>query len=333
MKQTKKNTLDLIRSKRIFIWAIYLAFIALYALIFGQEFLENWLEPNYLIAPIMAFGSFVAGSTFLGGGAIAFPALTKILAIDPITAKTFSLAIQSIGMSSASLYIIVRITALPFAFILLYVLGSAAGIFLSLSLLQNHIPSIDLRIGFTLFLLCFLAVYLFTRHSTFTSTYTALERTPRDIFITLLGGVLGGVLSGLLGSGADLVGFCLLVMYFRVEIKRATQISVLLMAATSIIGISIQGVIFDHISNEVAALWFIAAPVVVIGAPLGALCCRKMSTQILLMFICTIVAVEVLSTLLLVPIDLKRVAYYGLGVLISLGMILLFRHQSRIKHS
>ncbi len=55
----------------------------------------------------MTFGSFVAGSTFLGGGAVAFLTLTKMLLVDPVTAKSFSLAIQSVGMTAASIYIFV----------------------------------------------------------------------------------------------------------------------------------------------------------------------------------------------------------------------------------
>jgi hypothetical protein len=51
----------------------------------------------------LSFGSMIAGGTSLGGGAVAFPVFTKVLHITPYDAKVFSLAIQSVGMSAASL--------------------------------------------------------------------------------------------------------------------------------------------------------------------------------------------------------------------------------------
>ena len=56
----------------------------------------------------MMFGSFIAGASAEGGGAIAFPVFTLLLKIPPADARNFSFAIQSIGMVSASLLIIGR---------------------------------------------------------------------------------------------------------------------------------------------------------------------------------------------------------------------------------
>ncbi|OAD19453.1 Permease [Candidatus Thiomargarita nelsonii] len=53
----------------------------------------------------MIFGSMIAGGTAMGGGAVAFPVFTKILDITPHDAKVFSLAIQGIGMTAASVTI------------------------------------------------------------------------------------------------------------------------------------------------------------------------------------------------------------------------------------
>ena len=40
----------------------------------------------------MIFGSFVAGSTPQGGGAVAFPVFTKVLEVPPPVARSFSLS-------------------------------------------------------------------------------------------------------------------------------------------------------------------------------------------------------------------------------------------------
>ena len=54
------------------------------------------------ISVLMVFGSFIAGASSEGGGAIAFPGLTLLFNTPPEVARNFSLAIQSIGMSAAS---------------------------------------------------------------------------------------------------------------------------------------------------------------------------------------------------------------------------------------
>ena len=130
-----------------YLLATYIVAALLFFALFGSAFIKHFTAPTYFIAPIMAVGSFIAGSTFLGGGAVAFPALTKFMHITPIDAKTFSLAIQSVGMSAASIYIITRV-ALPWGFISLYLSSAAAGIYFSLAELEHLIASVDLRIGF-----------------------------------------------------------------------------------------------------------------------------------------------------------------------------------------
>jgi len=326
------SLLEFFRNQRIAIFGLYVCLAIIYAAFFSQAFVESWVYPDWFIAPIMAFGSFVAGSTFLGGGAVAFPALTKILAIDPITAKGFSLAIQAVGMSAASLYILSRVRNLPYNFMALYLAGAAIGLLASFAFIESRIPAVDLRISFTLFLLCFLAVYLFTRHSHNVSTEAHLEKTYRDILITLAGGTLGGLISGLLGSGADLIGFCLLALYFRIEIIRATQVSVILMAMTSIIGLGLKAMFFGGLGQQVKDLWIIAAPVVLFGAPLGAALCRRIPPKLLLTFICVIVMSEVISTALLVPFDRNRVFIYGFAVSASLLVLFLIGYLATHKH-
>ena len=68
-----------------------------------ERVLDNWIS-----SLTMVFGSFVAGSTPQGGGAVAFPVFTKGLKIPSEVARTFSLCIQTVGMGCASLAILIR---------------------------------------------------------------------------------------------------------------------------------------------------------------------------------------------------------------------------------
>ncbi len=294
--------------------------------------------PELLIAPIMAVGSFVAGSTFLGGGAVAFPALTKILNSDPETAKTFSLAIQSVGMTSASLYIISRVPALPIKFMVFYLCGAGAGLALSLWALQDIFTSADIRVGFTIFVLCFLIIYLWTHnnvtaHPEYKNDHGRFDHdkiifTRASCALIIICGLLGGIISGLIGSGADLLAFCLLSLFFRIEIKLATQVSIIVMACSSLIGLILQISIFDDIPPQVVDLWYIAAPIVLFGAPLGAVFCKRTTTSSLVIFICAIVAVEVISTIWLVGIAGDRILFYFLGFATALVSLFLLFLQS-----
>lgn len=273
----------------------------------------------------MSLGSFVAGSTFLGGGAVAFPALTKILGNDPATAKAFSLAIQSVGMSSAAFFILLRLRlAIPWLFVLRYLFGSILGLIFCLWTFDRALSAVDIRIGFTIFVVCFFVMYLWTYKSNrcrkteygkFTLTFYDNATTLQLIVFC---GFIGGVISGFIGSGADLIAFCLLALFFRVDIKTATQISVVIMAITSIFGFAFQGLIQQNITPQVWQLWYIAAPVVLIGAPLGALFCSHISAQSLLIFIVCIVICELVSTALLISVAPERIKIYLIGAVILL---------------
>jgi len=79
-------------------WACFMAFTD------GWSLLMDWWE----IPLTMSFGSFIAGFSAEGGGAVAFPIFTKVLHIPAHEARQFSLLIQSIGMTMATLFIVSR---------------------------------------------------------------------------------------------------------------------------------------------------------------------------------------------------------------------------------
>ncbi|NOR69106.1 MAG: sulfite exporter TauE/SafE family protein, partial [Methylomarinum sp.] len=86
---------------------------------------------NWPITLTMVFGSFIAGATSEGGGAIAFPIFTKVLHISPLDSKVFSLAIQSIGMMAATLTIIVIRIKVEWRVILWASIGGLFGVVFS----------------------------------------------------------------------------------------------------------------------------------------------------------------------------------------------------------
>lgn len=96
----------------------------------------------------MVFGSFIAGATSEGGGAVAFPVLTLFLDVKPHIARDFSLLIQSVGMSAASLWIWKKRVPVHGTALLIGTLAGAVGMFFGLLFLQNIIPPAYLKMFF-----------------------------------------------------------------------------------------------------------------------------------------------------------------------------------------
>ncbi len=306
-------------ARDFYIILLYAVVVWAFMAIFAWDSIWQALQQNTnIVSAVMGLGSFVAGATCLGGGAVAFPALTKMMGIDPFTAKSFSLAIQSAGMSSASLFILVAVKHLPWRFIALYVKGSILGLLVALLWLDQLMAANDVRIIFTLFCLGFLIVFILAnKHAVFVRSHINTH-TYKSQSIIVTFGIIGGLASGLMGSGADLLAFCALAIYFRLSIRIATQVSVLMMTVNSLVGVGVQILWLDNIPPLTAQLWYAAVPVVIIGAPIGALVCKYISQRLLFIFVILLVLTEVITTLWLIPIENSKIKYYAIAFIFAL---------------
>ena len=89
-------------------------------------FLRDW----YMTAT-MIFGSVIAGASSEGGGTVAYPVMTLALNITPAIARNFSLAIQSIGMTAATLWIVARRIKIEKTYLGYAITGGTIGIVVS----------------------------------------------------------------------------------------------------------------------------------------------------------------------------------------------------------
>lgn len=256
------------------------------------------LKELWMIPATMTFGSFIAGFSAEGGGAVAFPVFTKLLHVIPVNAKQFSLLIQSVGMTMASLFIVSRKIPFYMKAILPAVLGGIIGQLTSL-LMGWLITSSHLKWLFTIQIGA-LGIALVFRH------YSGGERineiSGRDssllLFIT---GIIGGFLTINIGSGADMVAFVVLTLIFNSTEKKATPTTVIIMAINSIVGVFLISVFGEWTSWAINA-WKTAIPVVILGAPLGAYIASKVSNLFILKALLFFIAIEVVSTIWLVPL-------------------------------
>lgn len=280
------------------------------------------LGEHWPVSVTMLFGSFVAGATAEGGGAIAFPIFTKVLQIEPAVARDFALAIQSIGMTCGSL-LIIRSGYSYFPDIAKRVsLGASLGVCIGLAWLVQVVPPPYPKIVFSLFTFCF---GLFLAWENFFERRAREEEDGSDIKLSpgacLVIGLIGGLMSSIVGSGADVVLFVVLCRRFACHEKTATRTTIPVMALTSMIGFLFQ-MLSGKLSPGVLALWWSAFPIVACGAPLGAVFCSRQKREAVVLFLLLLIAIEFVTTLILIPFDRFSMV---ISVLFVVGSLIVIR--------
>ena len=285
------------RLRRPSSWPFYFT-VLIYAVLIWLQGLSNSLlqiAHEFEIALTMALGSFVAGGTALGGGAVAFPVMTKVLAIEPATAKVFSLAIQSFGMTAAAITIFCRRIPIYTNIVFMALPMSALGVAISLLYVAPFSPRLLVKSIFSFLLLCF-AITMVLRWWRKAHHQASAEHIKPSLGRFLLVGFVGGIASGLVGSGSDIALFALLIIAYQADIKKATATSVVVMAFTSLVGSAINAWHLNAITPEIEQYLLAAIPIVVVGAPLGAYVCSKVKVGQLVSFLLLLISLEVFFT-------------------------------------
>jgi uncharacterized membrane protein YfcA len=275
------------------------------------------IASHWQVSVTMLFGSLIAGATSEGGGAVAFPVFTKLLHVNPHDAKVFSLAIQSVGMTSASLLIVLLKITVDWRVIRWATLGGVAGIVLGTTVLAPVLAPSSTKMLFTVIISSF-AVTLMALNRGIQLRHNHLPVFGKiECVLLIVFGFMGGVISGLVGNGIDIITFSLMVLLFRVSEKVATPTSVILMAINAVIGFLLYFYVLDGFTAQVQAYWLAAVPVVVVGAPLGALLCSRLSRQTIARILIGLIAIELISSLLIIQLSLMT------GVISLLGFLCL----------
>jgi uncharacterized membrane protein YfcA len=124
-----------------------------------------------------------------------------------------------------------------------------------------------------------------------------------DRWLGLAIGISGGVVASITGVGIDMILYAALVLLYRTDLKIAIPTSVLIMAFTSLVGISSNALLaridpaLYGIDREVFYNWLAAAPVVALGAPFGAWIVNRISRTPTLIFVSILCIGQLLWTL------------------------------------
>ncbi|WP_236622098.1 sulfite exporter TauE/SafE family protein [Novipirellula maiorica] len=291
-----------------------MAFYAIWLLIVIAG--DHWqtVQSHWPIALAMSFGSYIAGSTPMGGGSIGFPVLVLFFELPGSLGRNFGLAVQSIGMVSASIYIFSARRPLDRGLMRPALLGTLVGTPLGAAFVAPFVPDLWVKLTFAVVWCSFGIMHLMKLNELVNAKGESERWRAWDRPIGLAIGVTGGVVSSITGVGIDMIVYAILVLLYRADLKISIPTSVVLMAFASVVGIA-SNVVLSRIhpglypmDPEVFANWLAAAPVVALGAPFGAivvnLISRKptlilVSTLCILQFVWTIVQEQVSGLALL----------------------------------
>lgn len=284
----------------------------------------DYIAAHWEITLTMVFGSLIAGATSEGGGAVAFPVFTKLLHIPPQDAKLFSLAIQSVGMTAASAVIIYANIQVEWRVIRWATLGGLFGMVVGAAL-APYLPPPVLKMSFTAMIGSFAVTLLaLNAHGErFFHSQLSLFGGRERIFLVVIG-FCGGTMGGLIGNGIDIMAFSLIVLLFRLSEKVATPTSVILMAINAIVGFAWHVLVLDNPETrlwtpQVQAYWLAAIPVVVVGAPMGAMLCSWLERITIARILIGLVTLEVISSLLIIPLTPLVIATSSMTLLVFGG--------------
>ncbi|QDU79037.1 Sulfite exporter TauE/SafE [Polystyrenella longa] len=250
---------------------------------------------HWPIALSMAFGSYIAGSTPMGGGTVGFPVLVLLFDMPGSLGRNFGLAVQSIGMVSAGIYILSARRPVDWGLLRPAFIGALIGTPLGAATVAPFVPDLWVKLTFAI-VWCSFGILHVMKINELVAVQGENDRwRSQDRVIGFGIGVFGGVVASVTGVGIDMIVYAVLVLLYRADLKIAIPTSVILMAVASVIGIASNAMLsrinpgLYYLDPEVFANWLAAAPVVALGAPLGALVVDRISrkpTLLIVSFLC-----------------------------------------------
>jgi len=301
---------------------------------FWDEVLGHWP-----ISLAMMAGSYFAGSTPMGGGTVGFPVLVLLFDQPASLGRNFGLAIQSVGMISATIYILSSRTPIDLRLLRPGIIGSLIGTPLGAAFIAPYAPDLTVKLIFAVVWAGFGVIHFLKLRAILKPDGTRDPHGKLDTPIGLAIGLAGGVVASLTGVGIDMMIYAVLVLFYREDLKIAIPTSVILMAVTSVIGI-LSNIILSRInpglyylSPEVAWNFLAAAPVVALGAPLGAIVVNRLPRAPTLLIVCTLCVVQYVWTVLKEQVSLPVFALSLAGiVLMNVIFLWLFRMGEKNTH-
>lgn len=277
----------------------------------------------------MIFGSFIAGASPEGSAAVAYPIFTLILKIEPAVARNFAFAIQSIGMTSASLLIIGMRLKVDWNYIIFVTIGGVVGLFLGTYCVVPYVSPVQAKLFFVSLYLSFgIALWLQNRRPQ-REVFNKIENFKNsDKGRLIIFGLVGGIISSIFGTGINIFTFCLMTIYYRVSEKVATPSSVIIMTIETILGLFIHTQLIKDFQPEAFEIWLACVPFVAVFAPLGAFVISKMPRKGIATLLYWILIIQFFGAMIVIKPTLIQLSICGLILISGVG---LFSYLARVR--
>lgn len=292
-----------------------------------QLFLTEWY-----MTLTMVFGSLIAGASSEGGGAVAYPVMTLAFQITPEVARNFSLAIQSIGMTAASLWIVAKRITIEKTYLWLAMGGGTLGIILASFFIVPLIQPAYAKMMFVSFWLSFgIALFVINhikKRDTRTSLSSLTSWQKAELFFI---GILGGTLSAIFGNGIDICTFAFVTLKYNLSEKIATPTSVVLMASNAVVGTIIHMFVLQDMQQQAVDFWLVCIPVVMLGAPFGAFIIDKINRMTIATLLYTIIVVQFIAAIFIIKPGLILAMVSTVTFLIGISTFFLLSRSRKLE--
>ena len=276
---------------------LYIAFFVLvitaWQIYVTHNDLYYYIEKHIWAVVTMIFGSFIAGSSPEGSAAVAYPVFTLLLDIKPAVARNFAFAIQSIGMTAASLLIFGLKLKVDWNYIKYVTIGGVFGLIFGTYYVVPLISPPMAKLFFVSLWLSF-GIVLWRENSKPTRVvHDLIENFQKsDMFRLLIFGLIGGVISSIFGTGINIFTFCLMTIYYGINEKVAVPSSIIIMSTETILGFFIHAGVVNDFQPEAFEMWIACIPFVIVFAPLGSFVVSKLPRTTIANFLNIILLVQ-----------------------------------------
>ena len=303
----------------------YLSFVVMVLTVWFAYMLEKQMfyiiQENFYAVLTMILGAFVAGSSPEGSAAIAYPVFTLLLDIEPSTTRNFAFAIQSLGMTAASILILNLRIKVEWNYIK-YV--SIAGLFGLLAGTYFVVPHITPKLAKLFFVSLWFSFGIILWRINSLKERKVIESLglikSKDIILLLSFGFIGGIISSIFGTGINIFTYCFMVIYYKVSEKIATPSSVIIMTIETIAGFFLHYTMLKDFNQQSKELWLSCIPFVIFMAPLGAYVISKLNRLMIARILYIILIVQFFGALMVIKPDLQYLLFSMATILGGLGL-------------
>jgi uncharacterized protein len=289
---------------------------------------------HYYAVITMIFGSFVAGSSPEGSASIAYPVFTLLLKIQPAIARNFAFAIQSIGMTCATLLILGLAIKVEWTYIRYVTIGGVFGLIFGTYYIVPMISPPLAKLFFVSLWLSFGLILWNENRKPVREVFDDIRDFSRsDMFRLIFFGLIGGMISSIFGTGINIFTFCLMTIYYRINEKVAVPSSVIIMTIETLLGFFLHAGIIRDFQQDAFEMWLVCVPVVAVFAPLGAFVINKVPRKGVAGFLYIILIVQFFGAMWVIRPNLVQ-ALMCLTVLIAgLSTFFYLSRMSRVKEA